>query len=100
VIEFALMRAQTGFDIAKALSISELRERHAEVLIETTEAFDISFALVALHTTPERMHWKVVGHLRVLSASLRNHTESCGICSQVELSTPMRECCADYTVAT
>jgi hypothetical protein len=36
----------------------------------------------------------------VLSASLRNHTESCGICSQVELSTPMRECCADYTVAT
>ena len=63
VIELALMCTQTGFDIAKALQIGQLRECHAEVLVETTKPFYIPFALVALHTAPECMHRQVVGHL-------------------------------------
>lgn len=57
------MRAQTGFDISKALPVGQLRKRHTEVLVETPKAFYIPLALVALHATPERVHWQVVCHL-------------------------------------
>ena len=48
MIKLALMCTQTGFDIAKALPIGQLRERHTEVLVETPKAFYIPLALVAL----------------------------------------------------
>ena len=41
VVELALLRAQARFDVAQTFSISQLRKRHAEVLIETREAFDL-----------------------------------------------------------
>jgi hypothetical protein len=63
VIELALMCPQTGFDIPKALPIGQLCERHAEILVETPKPFYIPLALVALHATPECVHWQVVGHL-------------------------------------
>ena len=46
VIEFGLDGIQTGFDIAQAVSIGELSERHAEELIEAGELPDTIIALV------------------------------------------------------
>ena len=63
VIELVPLDPQTGFDIPKALPIDQLYESHAEALAETPQPFYISLALVALHATPKRMHWKVVRHL-------------------------------------
>jgi len=63
VIELALMCAQTGFDISKALSVGQLGKGHTEVLVEAPKAFYIPLALVTLHATPERVHWQVVGYL-------------------------------------
>jgi hypothetical protein len=44
--------------------VRQLCEGHAKVLVDTTKPFDIPLALVALHATPECMHWKVVGKLK------------------------------------
>ena len=38
VIELARLRSQTRFDVAQALAIGQLRERHAQELIEAGEA--------------------------------------------------------------
>ena len=37
VVELGLVRAQAGFDVAQALAVSELREGHAEKLVEMRE---------------------------------------------------------------
>ncbi len=39
VIELGLMGAQAGFDVAQALAVSQLRECHAEKLIEMRKSF-------------------------------------------------------------
>ena len=57
------LRTQTSYDVSKALAVSQLYERHAEVSVETMKSYYIPFALVALHATPVCMHWKVVGKL-------------------------------------
>jgi len=64
VIELVLMSSQTGFDIAKSLSASQLREGHDEILVNTTEPFNLMFALVTGDTSPERVHWQMIHHLR------------------------------------
>ena len=37
MIEFGLVSAQTGFDVAQTLAVCQLREGHAEKLIEMRE---------------------------------------------------------------
>ena len=51
MVEFGLLCAQTGFDVAQALSIGQLREGHAQELIQTRERLHLKFALIARHTT-------------------------------------------------
>ena len=53
VVEFAALGTQTGFDVAQALAIGQLREGHGPELIETGEAFDAEVALIALLATLE-----------------------------------------------
>src|SRR5262245_12090618 len=53
MIELRLVCPQAGFDIAQALSPCELRECHAQILIETREALDLVLAVVARNATPE-----------------------------------------------
>lgn len=49
MIELALLSTKTGFDIAQTLAIGQLRKRHDQVLIETTELLHIAFALITLN---------------------------------------------------
>lgn len=53
VIQLGLHRTETGFDVAQALAISELRERHAQKLIPTREARGLVIAVVPINTRPE-----------------------------------------------
>jgi hypothetical protein len=48
MIELGLLGAETRFDIAQAVAISELSEGQAEELIPTREVFDVAIALVAI----------------------------------------------------
>jgi hypothetical protein len=64
VVELALLGPQTRFDIAQALSVSQLGKRHAEVLIETREALDLVVSIVACHTTAKRGQRQMPGELR------------------------------------
>lgn len=64
VIELVLVCSQASLDIAKTLARSQLRKSHNEVLIETTELFDVAFALVTSNTSTKSVHRQVVHHLR------------------------------------
>jgi hypothetical protein len=48
MIEFGLLAAKTGFDVAQAAAISELSKGQAEELIPTREVFDVAIALVTI----------------------------------------------------
>ena len=64
VIELALLRSQARFDVAQALAIGQLRERHAEVLIETRECFDFVLAPATRDATTKRRQWQMLHNLR------------------------------------
>ena len=51
VVELGLLCTQARFDVAQALPISQLGERHAKILIETRESFDFVGSAVTCHTT-------------------------------------------------
>src|SRR5262252_8158283 len=53
MIELRTVRSQAGLDIAQALSPCELRERHAQILIEAGEALDLVLPVVVSNATPE-----------------------------------------------
>ena len=50
MVELGLMGAQTGFDVAQAFAVGQLREGHAEKLIEVRKCFGGIFGRVTLHT--------------------------------------------------
>lgn len=54
VIQLGLYRAKTGFDIAEALAISELRERHAEKLIPAGETRRLVITTISCDAPLER----------------------------------------------
>ena len=53
VVEFRFYGIQTRFDIAQALAIGQLRERHAEELIEARETPNATISLVLSDATAE-----------------------------------------------
>jgi hypothetical protein len=53
MIEFGTQGSQTGFDVAQALAIGQLREGHAEKLVETGERSYAMIASMAFDATPE-----------------------------------------------
>jgi hypothetical protein len=53
VVEFAAQRSQAGFDIAKAVAVSQLRKGHRQILVPTREASQPRIAAVARHAAPE-----------------------------------------------
>src|SRR5215831_12949499 len=50
VIQLAAHRPKASFDIAKALAISQLSERHRQILIATREASSMSITAIACDT--------------------------------------------------
>ena len=44
--------------------IGELRECHAQVLVETGKTFDLAVAAIALHVTPKGVHRQIIDDLR------------------------------------
>ncbi len=64
VVELGGLAAQTRFDVAQTLAIGQLRERHAQKLIETSEVFDLVLSVVASDTSAESGQRQVQHHLR------------------------------------
>ena len=64
VIELGGLAAQTGFDVAQTLAISQLRERHTQKLVETSEVFDLVLSVVASDTSAESGQRQMRHHLR------------------------------------
>jgi hypothetical protein len=53
MIELRTVCSQAGLDIAQVVSPCELRERHAQMLVETGEVLDLVLAAVASNVTLE-----------------------------------------------
>jgi len=49
MIEFVALGFETGFDVSKTFSISQLSKSHASILILTGETFYVSVSIVALN---------------------------------------------------
>jgi hypothetical protein len=64
VIELGALHTQTRFDVAQALSISQLREGHAEVLVETRKPLDLVLAGITHDTAVKRVQRQMLHHLR------------------------------------
>ncbi len=57
VIELGLMSTQTGFDVAMTLAVSQLREGHAEKLIEMRELERWVSTGIFGHALTKRVQW-------------------------------------------
>ena len=64
VVELGLLGTQAGFDVAQALSISQLSKGHAEVLIETRETLYLVASAVARYATAKCGQRQMPGDLR------------------------------------
>jgi len=64
VVELGGLAAQTGFDVAQALAVGQLRERHTQKLVETSEVFDLVLSVVTSDTSAESGQRQVRHHLR------------------------------------
>ena len=64
VIELVRLRAQARFEVAHALAIGKLRERHTQVLIEARERLDFVLAPVTRYATTKRRKWQMLHDLR------------------------------------
>jgi hypothetical protein len=53
MIELGLHCTETGFDIAQALAIGQLREGHAEKLVQTGEPPNSAVAVISANTKVE-----------------------------------------------
>ena len=63
VIELGLKGPQTGLNISKTLSIGQLRESHAQELIQTRELAEPVIAPVTAHALVEFVSWQEVHQL-------------------------------------
>ena len=64
VVELCCLAAQTGFDVAQAFSVGQLREGHTQILIQTGEVLDLVLASVPGHATTESSQRQMCYHLR------------------------------------
>jgi hypothetical protein len=64
VIQLGALGAQTRLDVAQALSKRQLRECHAQELIQTGERLDLAFPAIPSHTPTKRRQRKVLHQLR------------------------------------
>ena len=64
VIELGSLGAQTRFDVAQALAKSQLRERHAQKLIQAGERLHLALALIATDASAKRRQRKMLHQLR------------------------------------
>ena len=68
------VRTLLNGDIAQALAVRQLGERHHEIVVETPELLDIPFALVAGHIPPEGMEWEIIHDLRKHELACIHHS--------------------------
>src|SRR5216684_2868323 len=59
MIQLALHRTQTRFDVPQAFTVSQLRESHREILIPTREITVMTITVVARHAFLEFLVWKM-----------------------------------------
>src|SRR5664279_5375613 len=63
VVELALHRTQAGFDIAQTVAVSQLRERHGQILIPARESLLLIVAAITSHTFLKLIGGQVIKEL-------------------------------------
>jgi hypothetical protein len=63
VVELALHRTQAGFDIAQTVAVSQLRERHCQILVPARESLLLIVAAVTSHTFLKLIRGQVIKEL-------------------------------------
>jgi hypothetical protein len=76
VVKFLVKSVETDFDVAQALAIGQLSERHAEKLIEAGEAATPSIAVITSDATVELVFGKGVDELRKDVAVVEHEPDS------------------------
>jgi len=64
VIKLRALGTKTRLDIAQTVPIGQLREGHAQELIQARERFHLPLALISGHASAKRGQWKVLHQLR------------------------------------
>jgi hypothetical protein len=64
VIKATPQSPQAGLDVAQALAIGQLRERHAEKLVPARKTADLVVALITIHTAAEFARRNEIHQLR------------------------------------
>jgi hypothetical protein len=64
VVQLVLLGTQAGFDIPETFAVSQLREGHAEVMVETGKLLDLEVAVVPIYASMKHMERKMLHHLR------------------------------------
>ena len=75
MIELGFVRTQTGLDVAQALPVGQLREGHAQELIEMRKGEGRIAPGILAHASPEGMQRQMIHELREHQLS-RMHGES------------------------
>jgi hypothetical protein len=63
MIELLALSSKANLGLSEALSIGQLSKGHAEVLIQTTERFDLVIPVVGSHATAENLHGDMLYYL-------------------------------------
>ena len=64
VVELGALRAQARFDIAKAFAVGQLREGHAQELVEARKRFDLPLFSIPRHDPTKGVQRQMVHDLR------------------------------------
>ena len=56
MIKFLALCPKADLCLSEALSIGQLSKRHAQILIQTTEGFDLVISIVCLYATAKNFH--------------------------------------------
>ena len=78
MIQLALHRTQTSFDVAQALAVSQLREGHREVLVPTRKITEMTITAVTGHTFLELLVREMGDQFREHEPASMHHPLSAG----------------------
>jgi hypothetical protein len=96
VIQLALQRTQTGFDVAQTVPISQLGEGHRQILIPAGEASQPQIALITLDATTELPIGKKADQLREHGAALIHEPLSALLAFKSRQAEIASTCCCSY----
>ena len=83
---FLVMRMQADLNVAQTLATRELRQRHAQELIDAGKAFHVTITVIALHQPTKRVPRQLLHELREDVLTLMHGSHSRGQVARLRVS--------------